>query len=404
MNSAERRVIEPPIAVGISLCALCALCEGIDLQAAGVAAAGIGAEFHPSPTLMGTFFSASTFGLFLGAVIGGRISDAVGRKWVLTSAVALFGLCSVLNAFAWDLPTLIGFRLLTGLGLGGALPMIIAYVSETAQAPWQRASVAMVYAATPLGGALVSLVSLLINASQWRTIFIVSGVVPLMVAPLMAWRLPESRAFRQAATSRDMPRAGSFTAIFSQGRALRTGLLWTSFFLELLVLYLLLNWLPTLLVAHGMSRGNAAAAQIGFNAGGAVTALGMGAALEGRFRMPVVTLTFALIPVLLWVMARVSMSAQLLVFTVLVLGCAVLAAQAFLYASAPGAYPVTIRGVGAGAAVAAGRVGSIVGPQLGGMLKAAGHDTPQLLLDLVPIAIAGSLAALSLAYLTRQER
>jgi AAHS family 3-hydroxyphenylpropionic acid transporter len=87
--------------------------------------------------------------------------------------------------------------------------------------------------------------------------------------------------------------------------------------------------------------------------------------------------------------------------TVFLLGCAILAAQAYLYASAPSIYPVTIRGVGVGAAVAAGRLGSIVGPQLAGMLKAAGHDTPHLLMDLLPIVIIGSIAALSFAWIAR---
>src|SRR5579885_3093591 len=80
------------VGIGIAFCALCALCEGIDLQAAGVAAPGIGAEFHPNPNLMATFFSSSTFGLFLGALVGGRVSDSLGRRGVLILSVALFGL------------------------------------------------------------------------------------------------------------------------------------------------------------------------------------------------------------------------------------------------------------------------------------------------------------------------
>ena len=100
-------------------------------------------------------------------------------------------------------------------------------------------------------------------------------------------------------------------------------------------------------------------------------------------------------------LAKGGSDPELTVLTVFLLGCAILSAQAYLYASAPGIYPVTIRGVGAGAAVAAGRVGSIVGPQLAGMLRAAGHDTPHLLMDLLPIVILGSVVALSFAWITR---
>src|SRR5580700_10600013 len=87
----------------IVFCVLTAFCEGIDLQAAGVAAAGIAAQFKPTSEQFGTFFSASTFGLFLGALIGGRLADSFGRKKVLVASVALFGVFSLLTSFAWDI-------------------------------------------------------------------------------------------------------------------------------------------------------------------------------------------------------------------------------------------------------------------------------------------------------------
>jgi AAHS family 3-hydroxyphenylpropionic acid transporter len=70
---------------------------------------------------------------------------------------------------------------------------------------------------------------------------------------------------------------------------------------------------------------------------------------------------------------------------------------------APISYPTRIRGMGVGAAVAFGRIGAIVGPQLGGMLKAAAHGPSQLLMDLLPVVIAGSLCALWLAWETRRS-
>lgn len=396
----------------IAFCVLTALCEGIDLQAAGVAAAGIGAEFKPSSQQFGTFFSASTFGLFFGALIGGRLADSVGRKKVLVASVGLFGLFSLLTSFAWSIPSLIITRALTGLGLGGALPMMLALVAETSQPSQQAGRVAMVYAATPLGGAIVSLLSMVITATQWRTIFAVGGILPLILAPVMAFALPESGAFqriRAAAASgavpdlAGMPKSGSFMAIFSEGRALRTTFLWASFFLGLLLLYLLLNWLPTLLTSDGLSRAQAAGAQIGFNVGGALTAIWVGHLLNGRLRYWAVVITFVALPILLVALAKSPAQLAFICITVFLLGCAVIAAQAFLYAMAPAVYPTSIRGVGVGAAVAMGRIGSIVGPKLGGMLKAAGHAPSQLLMDLLPIVVAGSICALLLAWEVRRN-
>jgi AAHS family 3-hydroxyphenylpropionic acid transporter len=397
----------------IVFCVLTAFCEGMDLQAAGVAAAGIAAEFKPTSDQFGTFFSASTLGLFFGALIGGRLADSIGRKKVLVASVALFGIFSLLTSFAWDVSSLVIARALTGLGLGGALPMVLALVAETGTVEQQAGRVAAVYATTPFGGAVISLLSLLISATQWRTIFLVGGVVPLVLAPIMAFALPESSAFQRVHAAPksgalpdrvDMPRSGSFLAIFSGGRALRTTFLWTSFFLGLLLLYLLLNWLPTLLTSDGLTRTEAAGAQIGFNIGGTLAAILIGYLLNGRLKNWAVVITFLALPVLLVTLAKSPAQLVIICITVFLLGCAVIAAQAFLYAMAPAVYPTSIRGVGVGAAVAVGRIGSIVGPKLGGMLKAAGHSPSQLLMDLLPVVVAGSICALLLAWEVRRAK
>ena len=395
----------------IVFCLCAAFCEGIDLQAAGVAASGIAAEFRPSPERMGSFFSASTLGLFFGALIGGRLADSIGRKRVLVGSVAMFGLFSLLTAMSWNIDSLSGARLLTGLGLGGALPILIALVAENSRERRETASVAMVYAATPFGGAIASLLSLLLPGSSWRVIFIVGGVVPLLLAPLMAYGLQESVQFRElgsiagaAGGAPAMPKRGSFAAIFSGGRANRTILLWVTFFLELLVLYLLLNWLPTLMVGDGLTRVEAAGAQIGFNIGGAVAAVLMGYLLSGRLRIVSVIVICIALPLLLVALAEAPAQLAVVAAIVFALGCAVLAVQAFLYATAPMSYPTSIRGIGVGAAVAAGRIGSVVGPKLGGYLKTMGHGSSQLLMDLLPIVIAGSICALLLVWHAPRSR
>ena len=394
----------------IVCCVLAVFCEGIDLQAAGVAAGGIIPEFRPSPGQLGNFFSASTTGLFFGALIGGRLSDSIGRKRVVLASIILFGVFSLLTALAPDMQVLYWARLLTGLGLGGALPNLIALVNECSAPDRRSANVALAYSGAPFGGAVASLISMSIAAPHWRLIFIAGGVAPLIVAPIMMAKLRESPAFERLRAEKAVvgrskggsAPGSSVVAILTAGRAIATLLLWTSFFLGLLTLYLLLSWLPTLLVDHGMTKPQAAGAQIAFNVGGGFAALLMGQVLEGRLRHAGIVTTFVALPALILLLSRAPSAPGPTVLIVFALGCAVLAAQSFLYAIAPACYPTAIRGMGVGAAVAIGRIGSIVGPKLAGLLKAAGHGYSQLLTDLLPIAVIASVTAIALAWYTHR--
>ncbi len=392
--------------VTILLCALGAIFEGVDLQVAGVAAAGIIAEFKPVPEYLGIFFSASTLGLCGGALLGGRLSDRVGRKRVLITSVAVFGLFSLLAASATTFWALTWARLLTGFGLGGAFPIFVALTAESSAPNRRSSNVALVYSAMPFGGALVSLLSMLTAPAHWRQLFIVGGIAPLIVAPIMAAYLRESRAFEQtlAVVGQGKSHEAGFLAVFAEGRASRTVLLWASFFLGLLTLYLLLNWLPTLLLGFGLDKRHASFAQIAFNLGGAVAALFVGKLLDGHHRRSSAIVVFAALPVSLVCLALAPQQSSVIVFIVLLLGIVVLASQVVMYAMAPQCYPTRIRGVGVGTAVAVGRVGSIVGPAIAGVLVARGLSTSQLLLILVPVTLVGGVCAIALVWIMTMNR
>jgi len=382
-------------------------CEGIDLQGPGVAAPGIRATFMPTAQQMGSFLAAGTLGLFIGAVVGGWLADRIGRRRVLACSVLAFGVFSILNAWAPTYEWLYWARFLTGLGLGGALPMLVTMVAEASAPERRSANVAMAYAGLPIGGILVSIIASSIAPENWRTIFVLGGVVPIVVGLLMMFLLPESSEFsrvRAAGSGAARADAGNLFKIMAEGRALPTLVLWVTFFLGLLILYLLLTWLPLLMTDNGLSSRQAAMAQIGFNVGGAVAALSMGRLLAGRWRMPSVVAAAVGIPLFLYLVAHAGSAFGTVAACVLLLGVAVLALQAFFYASAPTLYPTWIRGVGVGAVIAVGRVGSYVGPKVGGYLKGLGHSSPQLLMDLMPIAIAGSAFALLLALFKPRHR
>jgi AAHS family 3-hydroxyphenylpropionic acid transporter len=398
----------------IAGCIGVAFCEGFDLQAAGVAAGGIVAELHPTSEQLGTFFSASTLGLFAGALLGGRLSDSFGRKRVLIGSIVLFGVFSILTAAARDIETLSWARLVTGAGLGGVFPTLLALVSESSSTCRRNANVALVYSGMPFGGAIASLVSMLSAPEHWRLIFIAGGVTPLLLAPLMLRVLRESSEFEHSSVAavptagtlgfETLPKTGSFLAILAGGRAAPTLLLWISSFLELLTLYLILSWLPLLLVGSGFTKREAAGVQVAFNVGGALAALGIGPLLESRARTPSIVAAFVAVPVFILLLSHSPSQLALVTLIVFGMGGSVLAAQSFLYATAPRCYPTLIRGVALGAAVAVGRAGSIVGPKLGGALKAAGHSSGQLFTDILPLVVLASVTGLWFAWVASRNR
>jgi AAHS family 3-hydroxyphenylpropionic acid transporter len=386
--------------LSIFLCFLATLCEGIDLQTAGVAAAGIRQQFHPDSQTLSYFFSAGTFGLFIGAICGGRLADMIGRKRVLVSSIVVFGLFSLATALAWDFSALVAARLATGLGLGGALPNLISIGSENAPPHRRNASVAMIYSGTPLGGTLASVVSLLVPTAHWKTIFVIGGLLPLIVAPIIAIYLRESEAYsrlRSEALVTGALRPGLFSFL-EQGRAGRTFLLWASFLLSLLTLYLLLNWLPTLLAANGASKSQVAFAMIGFNTGGFLSTAYIGIYLESRLRRSGVLATFVGMPLLLLILANLSGQGLLVSLIIAALGAAVVGSQGILYGYAPQLYPTRNRGTGVGFAVGMGRIGSVIGPIFGGSLVGSGLSASGVLTGLLPVVCVGSACAISLAW------
>ena len=136
----------------IGLCFLVALMEGLDLQAAGIAAGGIAQAFALDKMQMGWIFSAGILGLLPGALVGGMLADRYGRKRILIGSVALFGLFSLATAIAWDFPSLVFARLMTGVGLGAALPNLIALTSEAAGPRFRGTAVSLMYCGVPIGG------------------------------------------------------------------------------------------------------------------------------------------------------------------------------------------------------------------------------------------------------------
>jgi len=165
----------------------------------GIAAPGIAPEFHLSKQALGYVLTASPLGLFFGAFIGGRIADFWGRKNALILSIILFGAFQLATAWAPGYTELLVIRFLCGLGLGGAFPNLIALTAEASGGRNNILNVVITAAGMPTGGAVAALIGFSAGpGGDWRTVFYVGGIAPLVLAPIMIILLPESSLFRRA--------------------------------------------------------------------------------------------------------------------------------------------------------------------------------------------------------------
>ncbi len=388
------REAAPPTSplLSIALCFIVALIEGVDLQAAGIAAPHIAMEFGLAPVQLGWFFSVGLIGLLPGALFGGWLADRLGRKRVLIAAVLLFGIFSLLTAHAGSYPALLLARLATGLGLGAALPILIALSAEVADPGLRSTAVSLTYCGVPLGGATAALLGVLGVADDWRLIFYLGGIAPILAAGLLAMLLRESPVVRRdRACGVDSAVAG----LFAEGRATATLLIWVSSFFTLAVLYMLLNWLPSLLVSLGYDRVQAGYVQILFNIGGAAGSILTGRLMDRASPLLVVLSTYLGLLVALAALGLVQRF-DLLLLAGAAAGFCAIGGQLVLYALAPRLYPSGIRATGVGATVAVGRLGSMAGPLVAGQVLALGMGGGAVLFAAAPGLLLSAGMALML--------
>ena len=375
----------------VALCCLAAIAEGFDIQSMGVAAPGMAPALHLSRDQLGPAFSASTVGLLIGAIAIGALADRIGRKWALIGSLAVFGAFSLVTPYAPDLTFLLVIRLLAGLGLGGAMPNFVALAGECVSDARRAQFVAISAAAMPLGGAAAAAVA---AALPWRAVFQVGGGWPLALAALMAAALPESAKF--LAARRQAPEAGAapLQALFGSGRWIASLLLWTGAFCALLILFLLLNWLPLLLSAKGVSKPDAAIVQLFFNLGGAAGALALAWLFQGGRRAAPLAIWFAGTAVGVVLLALAPPTLALSALAGLAAGTFASSTPTALYALSTDFYAVATRATGLGGVIGVGRIGAILGPLLAGALLAHGKDTAGVLMALPPFILVGALATL----------
>lgn len=407
-------------------CAAVLFLDGFDTQAIGYVAPALAKEWGLTKAALGPVFSAGLFGLMIGALVFGPLADRIGRKKIIIFSTLAFGIGTLITAFINDVNTLLLIRFLTGLGLGGAMPNAVAMTSEFSPHRRRATMVMIMFCGFSIGAALGGLLAAtLIPQFGWRSVFVVGGVAPLLLVPILALRLPESVRFL-ALTGKAPARVAELLAsinpkaafppgtqfmvheprlagmpvlhLFRQGRTLPTLLLWVVFFMSLLDLYFLSNWLPTVLNDLGASVSSAAVIGSMLQVGGVVGTFALGSVID-RFSFRALALVYFAAVFAVGAIGQLGHSVAFVTMAIFAAGFCIVGGQIAANALAATFYPTSMRATGVGWALGIGRVGSIIGPLIGGALLTAKWSTESVFVAAATAALCASLAALSLSRL-----
>jgi AAHS family 4-hydroxybenzoate transporter-like MFS transporter len=405
------------------LCFFIVATDGMDVAVMGFLAPDITKEWDISRAAFGIVMSAAPFGLAVGALMVGPLSDRYGRKNLLMVAIALFGAFSILSAYSTDVTTLSVLRFLTGLGLGAAMPSTTTLLSEYLPSKSRSALLALMFTGFNLGSALVGFgAAAILPHYGWRTVLIVGGAIPLVCLPFYMWLVPESARFlvvrkypgeRIARTLRrvcggDFSSQTRFTISeppVQKGMTAKTLLspdyrnititLWITYFMGLLVIYLLSGWLPTLIKDAGLPIERAANLTALFQLGGTVGALVVGFYMDRWTPNRVIATSYIGGAAFILLLASGSVSSALFGAYVLLAGFCMSGAQTGMNAFAPSCYPTSVRATGVSWMLGIGRFGSIFGSFAGGVLLTMGWGFSAVVAIL---AIPATIAALSIVF------
>lgn len=402
---------------------LAMMADGYDILALAYAAPDLVREWGVQRSAMGPVFSAGLFGILFGAPLFGFLGDRFGRRPAIIGGCAIYGLCTLGAAFAPSLAVLTGLRFLTGIGIGGLMPNIIALNVEFAPKRWRATLVIVMFTGITLGGALPGWIAAdLVPAHGWQILFLIGGFGPLAIAGLLFAFLPESlrflvlhggararieRVVRMIAPKANVTPDTRFTVatdqtpqtsapirrLFAGSLRYITPLLWLLFATNLMATYFLNSWMPILFQGAGLSAQNSALALSLFQIGGTVGGLTVALVLDRFGMIPIVVLFCLAVPAVASIGVH-GLGEQGLLIAVSVAGFCILGLQFGLNAVSGLIYPTAVRANGSGWAFAIGRFGSVVGPIMGGALIAM--QLPMGRLFYAPaIALAlGAVAAL----------
>ncbi len=391
---------------------LLVVADGFDISAVGVAIPGIYKSFGiTDPNTGALMITASLFGILVGSPLFGLIGDRFGRKAAIISSCFLFGVFTWVTVFAGSAAHVIALRFVAGLGIGGLLPNVTALISELAPARYRAAVIILAFTGVAFGGGLPGLAgAALVPQYGWPVIFHIGGVFPIAVSILCIWVLPESVKFLVQknkggeavydALSKmgvaeglnagmnfviaDEPKTQGWAIgeLFRGRLAVITPLLWLLFVANLMGYYFLLGWTPTVLLkAANIDQTTANLALLSLQMGGVAAGLLLFwfRLMERHGILPVVFFFALAVPVVAGIGYAASTQSIGLLFALQFLaGICCLGIQFSINAVSGMIYPTAVRSSGSGSALGVGRIGSIIGPLVGGALLARQLPIDQL--------------------------
>lgn len=404
------------------------IADGFDIQSMAFAAPALAAQWGIRREWLGPVLAASIVGMAAGSVALGWLGDRIGRKAAFCASVALLAAGSFASSLAAGLEWLVLSRFVTGIGLGGAVPLAAAFVAEWTPRRWRGTVVSIVVVAIPLGGMLgAALAERVIPAYGWRSVFLLGAVLPLIFLAIALAKLPESPKFlvgrpdrreelarslmrlalpserltgqeRFVMAERELAGCSGVSGLLRAPYLGTTLLLWVAFSCNTLALYGFVNWLPTILSSSGASLSFALEGSLLFNFGGLFGSTGgsLLIALCGSKRVGAgLALAGALAAVCIGIeesalqRAGVHDGGLLLLPLVTIAGACLNGMQAFLYAVAAHSYPTNVRASGVGGAAAVARIGGVLSSVVGSAFFALGLSLA-VFFDVLAMVIAAT--------------
>ncbi len=404
------------------LCGLCLIMDGFDVQAWGYVAPSLFSEWNMA-SAAGRVASVTLMGVLVGSLAFSMLADKIGRRPVLIGATIYFAVLTLATARVTSLEQLLIIRFIAGLGLGAIMPNAVALVGE--YSPRRSRVVAMLVVSNgfTIGAAMAGFIaSYLIPNYGWRSVFYFGGTVPLVIGLLMFIGLPESLQFLTLrkksldkvgrwlkrvepsvtigpgttfVVNEEQKKGVPLVTLFHEGRAMGTLLLWTMQFMNLMNLYFLSTWLPT--IARGMGMATTAALMLGttFQSGGVVGTIAIGWPIQKYGFFSVLIACFLGASVCIGLIGQPALTPVFLFMVVFIAGFGILGGQGGNNALAATYYPTDLRSTGVGAALGIGRIGSILGPSVAEFMRPR-YSTEQLFLVFAAPALLSALAVMTL--------